>query len=349
MGDKTKIAWCDATWNPIIGCSRVSPGCEHCYAERLSGSRLRHLETYGSVVDDVGRWNGRTLFMPDRLDQPMRWKRPRKIFVNDMGDTFHESVKFETIAALFGVMAACQQHTFQVLTKRPERMLAFFVWLFDQRHPNEAELLKSDLARDNGIDKVREPPTTTIFVQAKRHLQTFWDWCIADKWPLPNVWLGVTCEDQKRADERIPLLLKCPAVVRFVSAEPLLGPIDFRPWLEDPCDCGIPALEGSGQHAPGCRTFKEPWGLDWVIPGGESGPKARPCDVGWIRSIRDQCKEAGTPCFVKQMGSNPVWVGPLSDGCKWPNGTVKLQHLAGADPSEWPEDLRVREWPRRSA
>lgn len=273
MGDKTKIAWTDSTWNPLIGCSRVSPGCEHCYAERLSGTR-----------------NGRTRLMPERLDKPLRWRRPRKIFVCDMGDLFHETVSFEFIAEVFGVMAACPQHVFQVLTKRSARMLEFF-------------------------ERVELP-----------------------HWPMPNVWLGVTTEDQMRADERIPMLLATKTAVRFVSAEPLLGPIDFFAVQDPPGVCRI----GS---------------LDWVIVGGESGPKARPFAYEWALDIVQQCKSAGIACFVKQMGSDPyvenvnLWdlqdgqEGSLIDRGPAASCRVKLHHHAGADPAEWPKDLQVRKYP----
>jgi len=300
VGDKTKIAWTDATWNTVVGCSKASPGCANCYAEKLLSTRMKHLPVYGDVTSG-GKWTGQTGLLPHRLDQPLRWKRPRKIFVNDLGDTFHPTVPFEFIAAIFGVAVACPQHTFQILTKRPGRMLEFFEWLS------------------------KRGPTAT---------------------PLLNVWLGVTAEDQQRANERLPLLLKCPAAVRFVSAEPLLEAVDFRRWLDDPCDCGVPAMEGAGQHSSACQTFKVPWGLDWVIVGGESGPNARPCNVEWIRSIRDQCSTSWTAYFVKQLGANAIIDEQITVD-EWRYGAPYVtSDRHGADPDEWPEDLRVREWPQ---
>jgi protein gp37 len=277
MSDKTKIPWTDATWNTVVGCSKVSPGCEHCCAEKLLASRLKHMPLYGEATRD-GRLTGEAVLLPDRLDQPLRWKRARKIFVNDLGDTFHPTVPLWFIDSIFRVIESCPQHTFQILTKRPARMQ----WYLSNR-------LK----------------------------------------PLPNLWLGVTCENQFRANQRISLLLQCPAAVRFVSAEPLLESVDFTRWIVDPCDCLVPYQEG----------------LDWIIVGGESGPKARPCDVEWIRSIRDQCEGTGTRCFVKQLGSNAV-IDEQVTVDEWRVRPYVTSDRAGADPAEWPEDLQVREFPR---
>lgn len=250
MSDKTGIEWTDATWNPVTGCTKVSQGCKHCYAERDWG-RLQHLPAYaGRAFTDV-----RT--HADRLDQPLRWRRPRRIFVNSMSDLFHPDVSVEFIDKVFAVMALCPQHTFQVLTKRPERMKAYVSNL-----ALRTELVGIEAEVIGGIDRHKEG--------------------LQQRWPLPlqNVWLGVSVEDQAAADERIPLLLDTPAAMRWISAEPLLASIN---------------LAEHGLHGG-------PGQLDWVVVGGESGPKARPMHPAWARSLRDQCAAAGVPFLFKQWG-----------------------------------------------
>ncbi len=240
-----------------------------------------------------------------------------------MSDLFHEKVPDGFIDQVFAVMGACPQHTFQVLTKRPERM-AVYVRGLNSRHTLDGNFQLSPQA---ALAKVRMPAhksVTTLY----RELSDL----LVAPWPLPNVWPGVTVENQAAADERIPLLLQTPAAVRFVSCEPLLEHVSFS-WLN-------PRIKvGRNDHLDGLRA------LDWVIVGGESGPGARPCHVNWIRSIRDQCRRAGVACFIKQLGSKPL--GPRVDGHpdavlgEWP-----LKSRAGADPAEWPADLRVREYPK---
>lgn len=241
MSDNTKIEWSDATWNPVTGCEEVSPGCDHCYAktfaERFRGVAGHHFE------------NGFDLTLrPERLDQPLRWRRPRRIFVNSMSDLFHKDVPEEFVAGVFAVMARAPQHTFQVLTKRHGRMRS---------------LLRSADFRDRVLGHD------------------------VDVWPLPNVWLGVSVEDQQRADLRIPALLDTPAAVRWISAEPLLGPLSLGRYVW---------AEPSG--------FPDDWvrGLDWVVVGGESGRGARPMHPDWARSLRDECQQAGVPFLFKQWG-----------------------------------------------
>lgn len=260
---KSAIEWTDEVWNPVTGCSKVSPGCAHCYAERVS-------HRFGATSEPWIEANARrnVVLQPDRLSAPLHWRKPRRVFVNSMSDLFHELIPDEYIAAAFGVMAANPNHTFQVLTKRPERMLAWFRWL-DDRSPDDthaarcwAYSLKTGDIRDD-------------------------EWRGGHRsWPLSNVWLGVSVENQHWADERIPLLVKTPAVKRFISAEPLLGPVNLRDWM---ADCGDPT----------CPCV--PW-LDWVIVGGESGPKARRLDADWVRAIRDDCAAANVPLFFKQWG-----------------------------------------------
>ena len=272
MGDRTGIEWTDATWNPVSGCTKVSPGCDHCYAETIA-ERFRG--TPGHYYE-----NGFDVTLrPDKLAEPLRWTRPRRVFVNSMSDLFHQDIPAEYIARVFAVMALAPQHTFQVLTKRHGRMRS---------------LLSSDTFRRDVEDAIRG------VVAAHSPARPWYD-----TWPLPNVWLGVSTEDQHWANIRIPALLDTPAAVRFISAEPLLGPIDLAGQLDD-----------SGQHRPrltywltGRPGFNATTGdleigpkLDWVIVGGESGRGARPMHPAWARSLRDQCIDGGVPFLFKQRG-----------------------------------------------
>lgn len=263
MGDKTGIQWTDSTWNPVTGCSRVSDGCRFCYAETVS-------HRFGWTKKPWSAQNAaeNVVIHADRLEQPLRWRRPRRIFVNSMSDLFHESVPFEFIDRVFAVMGGARQHVFQVLTKRPARMLEY---MDDDGREAAIERAAGQMCAENG-------------------------WCHldGDAWPLPNVWLGVSVEDQRAADERIPVLLQTPAAVHFLSCEPLLGPIDFTP----------PRYRGSNVN----RNY---WlqGIDWVIVGGESGPNARPMHPSWARWIRDACvgrtdmaRPWSLPFFFKQWG-----------------------------------------------
>lgn len=372
MSDKTGIQWTDATWNPCIGCAKVSEGCRNCYAMSaasriVSMSRGRNARSYrdAGVSDGIdwgaepcsspyekviktdergypeAKWNGRAVFLPERLDQPLRWQKPRMVFVNSMSDLFHEDLTFEQIAAIFGVMAASPRHTFQVLTKRPARMLEFFEWMesatyYDNTGP--AAGMMDVLTQFNGrLGSFDEHDN------GERLSAALWD----PGWPLPNVWLGVSVEDQATADDRIPVLLQCPAAVRWVSAEPLIGPVDdFVTHYESCGRCG-----GTGRTGPevcweccgiGDDVGKE-FTLDWVVVGGESGNGARPCHLAWIRSIVDQCHQAEVPCFVKQLGAVPT-IAPSESVLNAP-GLLKLKDRKGGNPDEWPADLRVRQWP----
>ncbi len=292
MADKTHIEWTDATWNPITGCSVVSPGCTNCYAMKLAGTRLRdHPSRCGLTQDSKAGpvWNGQVRLNEQWLDQPLRWKKPRMVFVCAHGDLFHESVPDEWIDKVFAIMALSPQHTFQVLTKRPERMRDYVIKNLSNGCGLDRQLggeMKSML--DSHWPKLRE-------IVKKHNLPR-----PVFALPLPNVWLGVSVEDQKRANERIPLLLDTPAAVRFISAEPLLGPITVFS-MNGPIDI--------------YRGMESP--LDWVIVGGESGPGARPMHPGWARSLRDQCAEADVAFFFKQWGNwRPVEPGtcPLVTG-----------------------------------
>jgi protein gp37 len=389
-GKTSNIEWTDKTWNPVVGCTPVSPGCLNCYAATMA-RRLEAMgqkeyqprdadvrreeceECDGSGRDpDVGECPvcagahpmgkririaevkaGRAVFtgevrcVEERLTAPLHWKTPRMVFVNSMSDLFHEAVPFEYIDKVFAVMALCHRHTFQVLTKRPERMAEYFATFSrdddgcanDARHEQWAETaLALSPTNDHWLSTVAE--------------------C---RWPLPNVWLGTSVEDQQRADERIPHLLKCPAAIRFLSCEPLLGDIDLDMHKPD-------GWQGSRRH----------FEIGWVIVGGESGSGKgiRMTSVEYMQRVVKQCKAAGVPVFVKQIGTFPAV--DTDDGdtavrchkcgfadsrqvfdclgadegnvycpkcqaeipCEW-----NITNRKGGDPAEWPEDLRVREMP----
>lgn len=302
MADRTPIEWTDATWNPLRGCSRVSQGCVNCYAEvmaaRFSGpgqwgeGLAQMVRGPGGTVDH--RWTGKVALAEKQLDQPLRWRRPRKIFVNSTSDLFHESVPEGWIDRIFAVMALATQHTFQVLTKRPERMRAYVSSLSDlggaeiQRRFSEAGRAANVLLGD--------------MPELRRRITSI---------PLRNVWLGTSADDQATAETRIPHLLATPAAVRFLSAEPLLGPL----ILDDMCDGWkfYDALRGNWWHdSDPPRIERGKPRLDWVITGGESGPGARPMHPDWARSVRDQCVSAGVPFFFKQWGD---WAPGLGFAC----------------------------------
>lgn len=294
MSGNSKIEWTDATWNPVTGCSKVSQGCKHCYAEREWPRLSANPKTmyYGRQFTDVA-------CHLERLSQPLRWQKPRMIFVNSMSDLFHEQVPDSFIDAVFAHMALAPQHVFQVLTKRPARMAAYLSALTDNREEAVGEQVR--------------------LISKGKHSGML-------DWPLRNVWLGVSIEDQATADERIPLLLETPAAVRWISAEPLLGPVDLR-WIDDgAAHREVPRNEWGpvdDEDSPpglwwdvltgkrtimhgGARRFDE-WertdgAVDWVVVGAESGPKARPMHPEWARVLRDQCAAAGVPFLFKQWG-----------------------------------------------
>lgn len=338
--NKSKIEWTEVTWNPVTGCTKVSEGCRNCYAERMS---KRLAGRCGYPKDEPFR----VTLHPEKLDEPLKWKKPRRIFVNSMGDLFHEDVPDDFLDRVFAVMAhaTCATcATFLILTKRPGRMQQYL----------------SSLDRKDKIGR---------WLDTVGHYR-------AVAWPIPNVWLGVSVENQATADERIPLLLQTPAAVRFVSCEPLLGPVDLRPWIKRYYHGGVPGLRVGDTLLPPSVTGKStlleyakevdpngpqrtdrvylttdleaarlfalayPYGhvyravpalplendpdcnepglsyqtptaivvppdtpvIDWVIAGGETGPNARPCNPNWVRSLRDQCQEAGTKFFFKSWG-----------------------------------------------
>lgn len=291
MSDKSRIEWTERTWSPITGCTKVSQGCKNCYAER-------EVETRWSK-NPKSIWFGRKFTdiqcHPEQLDAPMRWKTPLRIFVCPRSDLFHESVPDEFIDRVFAVMALCHRnHTFQILTKRPKRMRDYLnapgVALRVQRVIFEWRDTPSEICQ-----KIACGALPGMFNSAGENPQ---DVAIA----LSNVWLGVSIEDQITADERIPLLLQTPAAVRWVSAEPLLGPVDLGRWVYDRDEKIRAAMNSPAAFNREQAEDGIPHPLDWLVVGGESGPNARPMQIEWARSLRDQCVVAGVPYFFKQWG-----------------------------------------------
>lgn len=245
MSNNTKIEWCDTTLNVVTGCRKVSEGCRHCYAERIA-SRFWGPRKFTDVQ-----------LHPERLGEPLKWRKPRRVFVNSMSDLFHEDVPVDFIANVFAVMALAERHTFMVLTKRPRHMHYVLMG-----------------------HKFADEYTECIRVLTENSWTGYYE-------PLPNVWLGVSAEDQSAYNTRTEWLMRTPAAVRFVSAEPLLSHLCLGPYPE----------------------------VDWVIAGCESGPGARPMDLEWARSLRDQCSAAGVPFFLKQAVINGVLTKmPALDG-----------------------------------
>lgn len=280
MADGTLIEWTDATWNPVTGCSVVSPGCTNCYAMRLAGTRLKHHPSRTGLTADSKSgpvWNGQVRLNRQELHKPAEWKRPRRIFVCAHGDLFAEQVPDDWILDVLTVIASNPHHHFQVLTKRAERMRDFMI---------RKDLLEDIYANWSG------------FSGSPREV---WSW------PLHNLWLGVSVEDQRRVRERIPELLDTPAAVRWISAEPLLGPLDLTNVTGGTSDSAVLArdtLTGNFWRPGKGIVSRDTDGrrLDWVVAGGESGRGARPMHPDWARSLRDQCATAGVPFFFKQWG-----------------------------------------------
>lgn len=261
---KSKIEWTDRVWNPVTGCTKISDGCKNCYAETMA-KRFAGEKGWGTKEDPFA-----VRLHPDRLNEPLKWKKPSKIFVCSMGDLFHEDVPFEFIDKVFAVMALSPQHTFQVLTKRPERMKGYLA------------------------DEMRQVNVASWFKGGEYYSHE------VSPWPLPNVWLGVTAENQEQADKRIPILLQTPAAVRFVSIEPMVGGVNLKHLRNG--DISTSALSGNQTNMSVVLPWSDTNKLDWVIVGGESGPGARPMHPDWVRSLRDQCKAANVPFMFKQWG-----------------------------------------------
>lgn len=293
MGD-TSIEWTDKSWNPIRGCSRVSRGCERCYAEIVAARFSGPGQAYEGLAyrnSSGAHWTGKVRLIEEHLEDPLRWKKPRRIFVNSMSDLFHEGLEDYQIAQVFAVMACAQQHVFQVLTKRPERMKAT---LLNSEFISMVNAFSTELAFENTNPHARTRDDYRAIVRDLDEDDPFSE-------PLPNVWLGVSVEDQKTADERIPLLLQTPAAVRWISVEPLLGPIRL-PLRCPSCNdegCFVDTEENCLVKC-NCADARRRWGISWVVTGAESGTKARPMELDWVRSLKDQCVAAGVPFFYKQ-------------------------------------------------
>lgn len=343
----SNIEWTDKTWNPIVGCSKISEGCRNCYAinqahrnwamaQALPEERRGRLAYYEGLTEKRGNWvgwTGKVVFVPEALEEPLKRKKPTKYFVNSMSDLFHESVADEWIDQVFAVMALTPQHIYQILTKRPERMLEYF-----GSRPGRTISIINAMSQWIGEGCKYEKTVSTSHFRDKE-----------DFLPFPNVWLGVTVENQKAANERIPLLLQAPAAVRFLSCEPLLEKIDFL-------EVSIQIIEdaiGSGKWNREKRGAWEDYNcledLDQVIVGGESGHKARLCNEDWIRSIVRQCKNAGTSVFVKQFGSSRLMnCRDINDPDFEKLGPFRRMTGKGSNIDEFPEDLKIREFPKCS-
>jgi protein gp37 len=316
----SSIEWTDETWNPIVGCSKISAGCANCYAAIAAKSaRLQQFPQY----QGIDKWDGTINFVESQLLKPLGWKKPKKIFVCSMSDLFHENVKFEWLDRIFAVIAIAHQHTYQILTKRPERMREYF------SNKNRIYLIMNQVL--------------TILKKYWQHLRdcgdSIWQKVYATKEglgilafstevkiPLPNVWLGVSVENQKAARDRIPVLLGIPAAKRFLSCEPLLEQVGLSEWLDS------------------ANNTK----LDWVICGGESGSNSRKLDINWLRSLVAQCQLANVPVFVKQLGSYCIEPNPENREAfrfyadSW---QIKLKNKKGGDIDEFPLELKVRQFP----
>lgn len=337
---KTPIEWTDQSWNPTRGCRRLSPGCLHCYAQRVAyrfsgaGRPYEGLVKLGKGGGPV--WTGAGRFVPDALDAPLHWRAPQMIFVNSMSDLFYEAFTDEQIAAVFQVMALAHRHTFQVLTKRLARAAEWFAWLA-ARAQQRNHLL----------------PATWLVKEACEIHQMGKEAGFTPSWPLPNVWLVASAEDQATADERIPELLRCPAAVRGVSYEPALEAVDFSRWLPPASVDLIDAVTGLS-YCPTCGASHCEHRMDWLATGGESGPRARDCNLAWLRGAVAQARRANVPVFVKQLGARPLYVpaewpdevpadqAGNTDRMHWP---LSRRDKKGGDMAAWPEGLRLREFP----
>lgn len=312
MSAASSIEWTDATWNPTRGCRKISPGCKHCYAETFA-------ERFKGVAGHPYELGFAPRTAPDKLLEPLKWKKPKRIFVNSMSDLFLEDFEDEYIDQVMAVMLLGYWHTYQVLTKRAERMA---------RYLSDPSLYDRVLAAAN---RIRQQ------IQGHRRLGgLIYNVGISNpsKFPAKWIWFGVSVEDQTHADERIPHLLCAPAAVRFLSCEPLLGPVDIRSSMAS-------------------RTRMDAGAISWVIVGGESGHGARSFQLEWARDIVRQCRKYGIAPFVKQLGgaASDEVNGIAGATLKVPDEalplvTLRLKNRKGGDMAEWPLDLRVREFPR---
>lgn len=361
MGTNTKIEWADATINPLVGCSKISPACDHCYAERMAARMVHNpavAHRFAGTVDAHGKWTGKINYVTSQMEKALRWRKPQRIFVGSMSDLFHPGVPDEHLDEVFAcilashTLANCANHTFMLLTKRPDRMREYLSAGPSTLIERWAKAGDGWIILDN--EDVCFSETIESIVSWGPQLD-YKPWAYTYQlFPLPNVWLGTTVEDHARADERVPELLDTPGALHFVSCEPLLGPIDLREWIgthnchlcygdrfflgdcdEDESEqtlcphCGRSGGVGTWNSWMG-RDYDGP-GIQWVIAGGETGPSARPSHPDWFRSLRDQCTEAGVPFFFKSWGE---WV---EGSCYDP----KFEPIAN-DPTLTVDDDRLR-------
>jgi protein gp37 len=298
MGDRSRIESVDASWNPTYGCSTLSSGCRNCYARRIAAKSAKPGQVYYGIAkyspSGTPRWTGRLVHATEKTWEPLRWQDGRMIAVDTMSDLFHERVLDAWRDEAYGVMALCPQHTFQILTKRPQVMSRYFA------APDIWQRIEAEARR---IYKNRHGKP----YPSEGHLQG----------PLPNVWHGVSVENQAAATFRVPLLLRVPSARHYVAAEPLLAPLRLSHWL------------GADR-------------VSWVVVSGEGGPDARPCDVAWIGSLIEQGKAAGVPIFVKQLGTATNVYGATHETGHSPTDTRTRR---ASEMDEWPEEIRVREMP----
>ena len=299
MSDRTCIEWTDATWNPTVGCTKVSAGCTHCYAKTLHDMRYRAHLAGKRMAPQYSVPFGRVQEIPGRISTPYSWKTPKRIFVNSVSDLFHEQLSFGFIADVFNAMAHASWHTYQVLTKRPDRALQFVLWYQKHYAITPTRVVLDARTRD-------APRPTENSADAFESL-------------FRHVHFGVSVEDQRAADRRLPLLLAAPFAVRWLSCEPLLGHLDLSPWVYDR-DAQVRALYESAACLTEAQAEAavEPLGVHWIVAGGESGRGFRPLNLDHVRSLRDQAVAARVPFLFKQVGGNtPKAGGRLLDGREW--------------------------------
>jgi protein gp37 len=323
MSKDSNIEWTENTWGLVTGCEFAGEECINCYALKDSW-RLSHnpiikvSEPYRDTVIKTAngkkQWSGVIKCHPDRLKWVLKWKQPSKIFVCNMADLFHKEVPDDFIDLAFAYMAIANHHTYQVLTKRAERMYKYFTVESAQR----VSRIYHQLLLDGVAGKVKQD-------YVKRHCMVF---DIDEWWPMSNVWLGVSAGTQKAADERIPFLTETPAKVRFLSCEPLLEELDLSEFLN--IDYYVPTMQTPDDS--GVLYYNA---IDWIIAGGESGPHSRVCHIEHLRSLTHQCQKAQVRIFIKQLGAKPL----LN------NAPYKISDKKGGILTEFPEDLQIRQFP----
>lgn len=315
----TNIEWTDKSWNPIVGCSKVSAGCVNCYAinqayrnwqmaknlEKQKQGRLAYYQYLTTKNNSNLKWTGIIYFVEEALKIPLRRRKPTRFFVNSMSDLFHESAQTEWIDKIFAIMALCPQHTFQILTKRADRMAEYFA-----KNPQERWVPL--------IWEFADSPCLGHLIEDLEQGKT-----------LSNVWLGVSVENNAACD-RIPYLIDTPAEIKFLSCEPLLEEIEFS-WEEKQKE-----IYTGGGWVPDDRQLCGNYlsDIDWVIVGGESGSRSRPCQISWIEKIVEQCLCFNVPVFVKQLGTNN-------------NNNIKTKNRKGGDFDNFPEFLKIRQFPNK--